>query len=156
MESGFVLLVNFTGAEFNITLQLTRWTFVLTVLQNVARTLSQGRKCNLYLHANMRCREIVLKTYYPAILDPYGTKRIKVSRLSIYLSQVWVFFSFPECPAVMDIAFMFDASGSIHTNDFSALKNVIQKVTSQFVITSTGNIFSCLTFSCMISDNWLK
>lgn len=61
---------------------------VLTILQNVPRTLSQGRKCNLYLHANMRCREIVLKTYYPAILDPYGTKRIKVSRLSIYLSQV--------------------------------------------------------------------
>ena len=47
---------------------------------------------------------------------------------------------------------MFDASGSIHTNDFGALKNMIQKVTSQFVITSTGNTFSCLTFSCMISD----
>ena len=51
---------------------------------------------------------------------------------------------------------MFDASGSIQTHDFTALKNMIQKVTSQFVISSTGNIFSCITFSCMISDkvNW--
>jgi len=56
----------------------------------------------------------------------------------------------------MDIAFMVDASGSIHTHDFGALKNMIQKVTSQFVISSTGNLFSSIplffTFSCMISD----
>ena len=42
----------------------------------------------------------------------------------------------------MDIAFMFDASGSIHTKDFGALKNTIQKVTLQFVVSSTGNIQS--------------
>ena len=52
----------------------------------------------------------------------------------------------------MDIAFMFDASGSIHTHDFTALKNMIQKVTSQFVVSSTGNIFYCITFSSIISD----
>ena len=40
---------------------------------------------------------------------------------------------------------MFDASGSIHTHDFGALKNMIQQVTSQFVISSTGNIYIPLT-----------
>ncbi len=33
---------------------------------------------------------------------------------------------------------MVDASGSIHTSDFSALQDLITKVTSQFVVSPTG------------------
>ena len=43
-----------------------------------------------------------------------------------------------ECPVVMDIAFMIDVSGSIPWQDIADVKEMMKKVTSRFLISSTG------------------
>ncbi|KAL9987661.1 hypothetical protein ACROYT_G002005 [Oculina patagonica] len=54
----------------------------------------------------------------------------------------------------MDIAFMVDASGSIHPSDFLALKDLITKVSSQFVVISTGAHVALMTFADSANDQY--
>ena len=43
-----------------------------------------------------------------------------------------------ECPIVVDIAFMIDVSGSIPWQDIADVKEMMKKVTSRFLISSTS------------------
>ena len=46
---------------------------------------------------------------------------------------------------------MVDASGSIHTYDFGALKDMIIKVTSQFVLSSAGKFLQLCDQNILIN-----
>ena len=61
-----------------------------------------------------------------------------VALAQILLRSLRVNIHLLECPVVMDIAFMIDVSGSIPQQDIADIKEMMKKVTSRFLISSTG------------------
>lgn len=61
-----------------------------------------------------------------------------VALAKILLRSLRVNIHLLECPVVMDIAFMIDVSGSIPPQDIADVKEMMKKVTSRFLISSTG------------------
>ena len=61
-----------------------------------------------------------------------------VALAQILLRSLRVNIHLLECPVVMDIAFMIDVSGSIPWQDIADVKEMMKKVTSRFLISSTG------------------
>ena len=61
-----------------------------------------------------------------------------VALAQILLRSLRVNIHLLECPVVMDIAFMIDLSGSIPQQDIADIKEMMKKVTSRFLISSTG------------------
>ena len=61
-----------------------------------------------------------------------------VALAQILLRSLRVNVHLLECPVVMDIAFMIDVSGSIPRQDIADVKEMMKKVTSRFLISSTG------------------
>ena len=61
-----------------------------------------------------------------------------VALAQILLRSLRVNIHLLECPVVMDIAFMIDVSGSIPQQDIADIKEIMKKVTSRFLISSTG------------------
>ena len=67
-----------------------------------------------------------------------GLLSMIVALAQILLSSLRVNIHLLECPVVMDIAFMIDVSGSIPRQDIADVKEMMKKVTSRFLISSTG------------------
>ena len=67
-----------------------------------------------------------------------GLLSMIVALAQILLRSLRVNIHLLECPVVMDIAFMIDVSGSIPRQDIADVKEMMKKVTSRFLISSTG------------------
>ncbi|CAH3019967.1 unnamed protein product [Porites evermanni] len=70
-----------------------------------------------------------------------------VALAQILLRSLRVNIHLLECPVVMDIAFMIDVSGSIPWQDIADVKEMMKKVTSRFLISSTETHVSLVSFS---------
>ena len=67
-----------------------------------------------------------------------GLLSMIVALAQILLRSLRVNIHLLECPVVVDIAFMIDVSGSIPRQDIADVKEMMKKVTSRFLISSTG------------------
>ena len=79
-----------------------------------------------------------------------------VALAQILLRSLRVNIHLLECPVVMDITFMIDVSGSIPWQDIADVKEMMKKVTSRFLFSSTGKQpFTCklLTIVDLVLSN---
>ena len=67
-----------------------------------------------------------------------GLLSMIVALAQILLRSLRVNIHLLECPVVMDLAFMIDVSGIIPRQDIADVKEMMKKVTSRFLISSTG------------------